>query len=68
MNEYDNEYSIVYAIYRRYLLCHERATEEQSRLADILFKHLHELRKNCELYKNDPLARPENCIKEIVKR
>lgn len=66
MNEYDNEYGIVWAIYHNYLMCHSTATLEQTRLADQLYEHLCELRKKCDLYKNDDIEKPENYIINVT--
>ena len=64
MNDNDIRYETVWTIYNMYLECHEKATTRQARLADNMFYYLSDLQKDCDLYKNDKIKRPEDYIKE----
>lgn len=67
MNEYDDEYGIVWAICHNYLMCHYEVTKAQAMLADEMYHHLRKLREKCKLYKNDRLEKPENYLKLKVE-
>lgn len=64
MNNNDLQFEAILVIYDEYLDCHKVATHKQSLLADKMYYTLVELRKECDLYKQTEIKRPEDYIKE----
>lgn len=67
MNDKDLQFEVGRVFYEMYLNVIPEATEEQSRLADNMYRWLRETKKECDLYRNSEVTKPENAIHKIIK-
>lgn len=67
MNDKDLQFEVGRVFYEMYLNVIPEATVEQSELADEMYRWLQETQKECDLYRNSAMTKPEDAIHKIIK-